>query len=61
MTQDDEDEPGLFLNHYSCPQCKTKWTDKSSCDFTSQIDIDCPSCGCNRVYPHKSEAYPWKS
>lgn len=35
--------PGVtqFLNEYSCPDCKVKWTDRWSC----AVDTECPSCG----------------
>lgn len=50
-SDDDEDNPSGFINHYTCPDCKYEWTDEWSC----MCDDDCPNCGKRHISPHTSE------
>jgi len=50
-SDDDDDGPSLFVNHYTCPDCGTDWQDEWEC----AVDDDCPHCGKRHISPHESE------
>lgn len=47
----DEEDTLKWLNRYECPECSTKWVDI----WDSQVDDQCPKCGCKNVSPFQSE------
>ena len=41
----------IFLNHYDCPRCRTKWED----EWCATCDDDCPACGYRHISPTENE------
>src|SRR5262249_30176698 len=41
----------IFLNHYHCPRCRTKWEG----EWCATCDDDCPACGYRHISPTASE------
>src|SRR4051794_24312218 len=40
-----------MLNHYACPRCQYRWSDR----WPGEVDNDCPQCGARHVDTYLTE------
>jgi predicted nucleic acid-binding Zn-ribbon protein len=51
MTVDADERARCFINHYRCPRCGERWSDR----WTAQCNDQCPNCGLKDIEPYASD------